>query len=237
MDKNNLWLDAVNTEDDGNLSKATFLYLKDAKECWERGLRGRAALSCSCAASCLSKTSNWKYAVILYREAARIYEQNAYSVIDKSIRESLWSLQHAYENFILTSDNDKAEEVFQKYVSISAKISPFFGKEEAMKMLGFRQIVVAASSSYKANKSVVAGAQSSSTLSSPSSSSVLRTSDNDNIRRSIDAFLELSGSEVRCEDIANDNISARALRKEQVFTVNGGNDDSSINSKSTDDDS
>lgn len=235
-DKNNLWLDAVNTEDDGNLLKATILYLKDASNCWQCGLLVRAALSCSCAANCLSKTSNWKYAIVLYREAARIYEKNAYLMLDKSIRESLWSLQRAYENFILASDNNSAEDIFQKYASLAAKTSPFFGKEESMRMLGFAKLVVASSSKTTTDNRTIVDAQPSKSLFFSSSFGI----SSEEIRRSIDRFLETSGSDLNCEDAVsisyednnnNHNYSSSAISKGESGSFVNGND-SPLNSAS-----
>ena len=138
--KNNLWLEATNTEDDGNFPQATMLYLKDATRCWEGGLKARAALSCSCAASCFVRTNNPALSRILYAEAAYMYEEFSRDVIGKSIREAFWALQRAYENYVLAGNEAKAQEVFMKYTSLSIRISPFFGKEEAMKILGFREV-------------------------------------------------------------------------------------------------
>ena len=139
--KNNLWLEAINTEDDGNFSQATMLYLRDATQCWDNGLKARAALSCSCAASCFMRTNNLKLGGILYAEAALMYEDFAQTVLDRSIRESFWALQRAYENYVLAGNEEKAQEIFMKYASLSMRISPFFGKEEAMKVLGFKEAV------------------------------------------------------------------------------------------------
>jgi hypothetical protein len=139
--KNNLWLEAINTEDDGNFQQATMLYLRDATQCWDAGLKARAALSCSCAAGCFMRTNNLKLGHILYAEAALMYEGHAQTVLDRSIRESFWALQRAYENYVLAGNEEKAQEIFMKYASLSMRISPFFGKEEAMKVLGFKEAV------------------------------------------------------------------------------------------------
>jgi len=65
----------------------------------------------------------------LYLEAAMLYEENADLVIAKSIRESLWCLEEAYEYFLLASDRDRAEKVFFKHVSLISRVNPF--QEEA----------------------------------------------------------------------------------------------------------
>ena len=65
-DSSNYWLGAIRLEEDGRLSEAAVLYLKDAAEALKQGLRARAALSCSCAASCLEKTGKMNAARNLY---------------------------------------------------------------------------------------------------------------------------------------------------------------------------
>lgn len=139
VSRHNLWLEAVKSEDDGDFAQAVMMYLKDAAGCWQGGLLARAALSCSCAAGCLQRTNHYDMAKILFSEAAVIYEEQSKSAIDLSIRESLWALQRAYENYIMAEEAQKAQEVYFKYASLSARISPFFGNEEAMKLLGFKE--------------------------------------------------------------------------------------------------
>lgn len=140
VSRHNLWLEAVKSEDDGDFAQAVIMYLKDATTCWQNGLLARAALSCSCAAGCLQRTNHNEMAKILYSEAAVIYEEHSKSIIDLSIRESLWALQRAYENYIIAQEEIKAQEAYFKYASLSARISPFFGKEEAMQLLGFKEV-------------------------------------------------------------------------------------------------
>lgn len=125
-------------EDGQDLHKATIFYIKDATECLKYNLYMRAALSCLCAADCLSKSGYLEDARRLYLEAAIIYEKNADLVIGKSIRESLWSLQEAYENFLLASDYYRAQQVFDKYLSLARKLNPF-GENETMDVLRARK--------------------------------------------------------------------------------------------------
>lgn len=140
VSRHNLWLEATKEEDDGNFAQAVVMYLRDATSCWQSSLLSRAALSCSCAASCFSRTNHQELSKILYAEAAVIYEEHSKNVIDLSIRESLWALQRAYENYVLAEEESKAQEAYFKYASLSARISPFFGKDEAMRLLGFREV-------------------------------------------------------------------------------------------------
>lgn len=137
-DESNLWLNAIKMEDGQDLHKATIFYIKDAAECLKGDLHSRAALSCLCAADCLSKSGYLEDARRLYLEAAMIYEKNADLVIGKSIRESLWSLQEAYENFLLASDYYGAQKVFDKYLSLARKLNPF-GESETMDVLHARK--------------------------------------------------------------------------------------------------
>ena len=69
-----------------------------------------------------------------------MFEEQSKNIIDVSIRESLWALQRAYENYVLAGEESKAQEIYFKYASLSARISPFFGKDEAMKLLGFKEV-------------------------------------------------------------------------------------------------
>jgi hypothetical protein len=69
-----------------------------------------------------------------------MYEEFSRDVMGKSIREAFWALQRAYENYVLAGNEAKVQEVFMKYTSLSIRISPFFGKEEAMKILGFKEV-------------------------------------------------------------------------------------------------
>lgn len=146
--RHNLWLEATKEEDDGNFTQAITLYLRDAINNWQSGLLARAALSCSCAATCFLRTNHGELAKILYSEAGIIYEEQSKSAIDLSIRESLWALQRSYENYILAGEESKAQEIYFKYASLAARISPFFGKEEAMQLLGFKEVHSRAITSY-----------------------------------------------------------------------------------------
>ena len=126
-------------EDEGDYLKAFVFYLKDSSECIKQNSFVRAALSCSCAADCLAMNGNLAGARQLYRQTAYLYENNAVHVIGISVREALWSYQEAYEYFHLACENNKAQNIYEKYVSLSRKINPFFGEKEAMESLRIRQ--------------------------------------------------------------------------------------------------
>jgi hypothetical protein len=139
-DRGNLWLAATNLEDDGNFLEAAKLYLKDAAWCAIKAQLVRAALSASCAARCLESLGHPQIAQALYSQAGSLYESNAYSILDKSIREALWSFQRAYETLILARSKEKAQEMLYKYTSLASKVSPFSDVQHSMRMLGFKEI-------------------------------------------------------------------------------------------------
>jgi tetratricopeptide (TPR) repeat protein len=138
-DESNLWLKAVILNDKGNFIDAILLYLEDANYRLKEGLMTHAALSCSCAANCMTKIGQLEEARRLYAEAARIYSENANKVIGESIREGLWLLQEAYENYSLALDEQNAKQVYDWYVSIASRISPFYNLNEKLEILGFRK--------------------------------------------------------------------------------------------------
>jgi hypothetical protein len=141
-DESSLWFNAIKAEDDGDPVKAAEYYLMDAKQCLKEQAITRAALSCSCAANCMVKTSNSSEAMKLYHAAGEMYRENAEKTMGNSIREALWSLQEAYENFVLSEDNDSAQNMHDRYVSLATRISPFFGVEESLQTLGFKRLTL-----------------------------------------------------------------------------------------------
>jgi Soluble NSF attachment protein, SNAP len=138
-DAANLWLGATRLEEDGQLSEASVLYLADAAEALKQGLKARAALSCSCAASCLEKTGKMNAARNLYFEAAKIYEEAAQAVFGTSIREALWLLQEAHDYFIIGGDAQKASELYDQCASLARKSSPFMTGDTLDKVLRIRR--------------------------------------------------------------------------------------------------
>lgn len=127
-------------EDEGNYLEAFLFYLKDSAEYIKQNSLVRAALSCSCAANCLAMTGNLATARQLYMQTATMYENNAKLVIGESVREALWSYQEAYEYFNLACENNKAQHIYEKYVSLSKKVNPFVGEKEAMESLRTRKV-------------------------------------------------------------------------------------------------
>ena len=138
-DDDNLWFNAIKLEDGRNYFEAFVCYLKDSSECLKHNSLVKAALSCSCAAICLANQGNPMAARQLYLETARIYEENADFIMGESIRESLWSLQEAYEYYLLGGNNDKAERVYNKALFLAGKVNPFSGEDEIMQRMKLRK--------------------------------------------------------------------------------------------------
>ena len=123
-DESNHWLNACGLEDIGNYSDAAILYLKDATESLKIGSQVRAGLSCSCAADCITKFKTDNISKKLYLKAATIYMDIVKSSRNKSIRKWLWSLQKAYENFVLAGETSVAELVLDEYVALAKRVQP-----------------------------------------------------------------------------------------------------------------
>jgi hypothetical protein len=138
-DTSNLWLNATRSEEDGRFAEATVFYLRDAAACLGSHLEVRAALSCSCAASCLEKTGNFNAARNLYFEAAKIYEEEAAAAFRTSIREALWLLQEAHDYFIIGGDAGKAAQIYDQCASLARKSSPFVTGETLDQVLRIRR--------------------------------------------------------------------------------------------------
>jgi tetratricopeptide (TPR) repeat protein len=138
-DPSNLWLNATRSEEDGRFAEATVFYLRDAAACLSGNLGARAALSCSCAASCLEKTGNINAARNLYFEAAKIYEEQAATAFRTSIREALWLLQEAHDYYIIGGDPEKAAQIYDQCASLVRKTSPFVTSEALDKVLRIKR--------------------------------------------------------------------------------------------------
>jgi hypothetical protein len=137
-DESNLWFNAVKADDEGNFESAVSYYVKDALECIRHRSLVRAALSCSCAANCLARMGARSPARTLYSEAGGIYVENSEVAMSESIREALWSLQEAFENYALAGDS-AADTVRDRYVMLAARTSPFSRAGPAAKELESRK--------------------------------------------------------------------------------------------------
>jgi hypothetical protein len=141
VNRDNLWLEAGQKEDDGDIFGAVLLYLKDALACVKSHNLPRAALSISCAAQCLEKKGYDGVAQILYAESASTYEEHSIESLDSSIRDAIWSLQRAYENYVLARDEQKATEVYYLFTSMASKLSPTYGRIDSSDLLKYRELV------------------------------------------------------------------------------------------------
>ena len=129
-DESNTWFSALRAEAEGDFVSAIVLYLRDATESLERGSLVRAGLSCCCAADCLVKTGDPSRARNLHHEAAGIYRENFERAISVSVREALWSLERAYECYLLAGDSDGAQEVREMYKPLTHRAYPFREQEQ-----------------------------------------------------------------------------------------------------------
>jgi hypothetical protein len=124
-DESTLWLNAVRSEDQHEFAEAARLYLKDASSSLSQGMPVWAALSCSCSADCLGEVGLPSYSRRLHLESARIYLERANSVATSSVREMLWALRQAYQQFLLADEGEKAKEAFRRMMIVSRRIDPF----------------------------------------------------------------------------------------------------------------
>ena len=124
-DESNLWLSASKAEEAKDHAGASVQYLNDASECLSRGSKVRAALSCYCAAGCLSKMGAVSDSKKLYHEAGRLYAAIADHNVSGSIREALWALQRSYGCFTLAGSAKDSETVFQAHRLLSRRANPF----------------------------------------------------------------------------------------------------------------
>jgi hypothetical protein len=133
-DDANLWLTAVRMEEQGELAKAALLYLEDATKCLDQTTAVRAALGGTCAADCLAKLGLLAKARRLYHVAGMLYWDNADARMGSSVRESLWSLQEAYECFLLAGEGENAKRVHLLFTSLARRANPFIGARDAFRL-------------------------------------------------------------------------------------------------------
>src|SRR5437867_3050745 len=123
-DESNTWFAALRAEAEGDFVSAIVLYLRDATESLRQGSLVRAGLSCSCAADCLVKTGDPGRSRNLYHEAGSVYRENFERAINVSVREALWSLERAYECYLLAPDSDGAQQVLEIYKALTHIVHP-----------------------------------------------------------------------------------------------------------------
>ena len=124
-DDSNQWLSAGRAEEARDYSTAAVLYLKDASSCVARGSPVRAALSCYCAAECVSRMGASSYADRLYFEAGRLYSSVADHGVSGSIREALWALQRAYACYSLAGGGEESRRTLESYRFLVRRANPF----------------------------------------------------------------------------------------------------------------
>lgn len=154
--ESNLWLRALKLEDEGNYLEAFEIYLQDSKLSFKKKSFVGAALSCSCAATCLVKTGNIPAARKLYHQAGQIYENNGDHVIGDSVREAMWSYQEACDYFTLACENVHVQNVCEKLIALARKVNPFFGEQEIMESLRLRKLEIDANNISKTNMKISA---------------------------------------------------------------------------------
>ena len=124
-DESNQWLSASKAEEAKDYQAAAVLYLKDASACLVRNSPVRAALSCYCAADCLSKSGASPQATWLYTEAGRLYSSIADHGVSGSIREALWALQRAYACYTLAGNAEEVRRALDSYGFLVRRANPF----------------------------------------------------------------------------------------------------------------
>ncbi len=124
-DESNLWLSAAKAEEAKDYRAAAAQFLEDASDCLSRGSKVRAALSCYCAAECVSRIGARKEAQQLYYRAGKLYTEIADHGVSGSIREALWALQRAYGCFVLADEAKDSEMVFEAHRLMARRANPF----------------------------------------------------------------------------------------------------------------
>ena len=142
LDEENYWLKANHMEDDGNLLDAVEFYIIDAIKSTNNNYIVKTALSCSCAADCLNKLGNKEDARKLYSLSASLYEKNADYKIKTTIRESVWSLEQAYNNLIMANQIVHAKKIYSRYRQLASKITPTFLFKEDTSVLTLKELPI-----------------------------------------------------------------------------------------------
>ena len=124
-DDKNPWLNAVRAEERRDFAAAFLLYLEDSSARLKQGQLARAALSCTCAAGCVTALGFPEEAKLIYAEAASLYYENARRVTAVSIRELLWSLLRSAQSYAAASQLDNANAVYREYSVVARRVDPF----------------------------------------------------------------------------------------------------------------
>jgi hypothetical protein len=124
-DEKNAWLSAVKMEERGDFGRAIVLYIDDATANLRSAKIAKAALSASCAGECLDALGFPGVALLVYREVAQMYYENARRKTGISIREMLWSLWQSAQFRVASGDERAAAETYREYEVASARIELF----------------------------------------------------------------------------------------------------------------
>jgi hypothetical protein len=124
-DEENPWLNAEKMEERGDLGSAAALYLDDASANLLGEKLARAALSASCAASCLDALGFPNEARLVYSEVAQLYHLHARRVSRVSVREWMWSLRQSGRFHLVCGESEKAQEVYQEYAVLAGRVELF----------------------------------------------------------------------------------------------------------------
>jgi hypothetical protein len=139
-DETNVWLSAVKAEEAEDLETAATLFINDAATCLGSGSLVRAALSCSCAADCLSRAGAVEPGKRLYFEAGVMYSDTAEAMFSSSTREALWSLRRAYECFVLAEDVKESERARESFALLARRANPFVTGTEGFELPKVRPV-------------------------------------------------------------------------------------------------
>ena len=136
-DESNLWLSAAKAEEAKDYATAAVQYLGDAGVCLERGSKVRAALSCFCAAECLSAMDGRADAKRLYHQAGKLYFAIADHGVSGSIREALWALQRTYACYVQAEQVKESEAINEAFKHLARRANPFSGEPQWLEMPKF----------------------------------------------------------------------------------------------------
>ena len=142
LDTSNHWINAVNKEEEKQYEMAAELYVKDAIECIHKESYNKAGLSCTSAAICMSKIGDNSNAQKLFFEAGSLFDNRANLILNESISESVWALKQSYENFIMSGELKKAEEIHDRIIMYATRINPLSGSHELRLLHGMSQIML-----------------------------------------------------------------------------------------------
>ena len=132
-DEKNPWLNAQKMEERGDFGSAAALYLDDASANLLAEKLAKAALSASCAASCLDALGFSNEARLVYSEVAQLYYLHARRVSRLSIREWMWSLQQSGQFHLACGEAEKAQAVYNEYAVLAGRVE-LFGEDRKLRV-------------------------------------------------------------------------------------------------------